>query len=93
MPMPTVKSHTGFPDCIHLSVQFNQHAVYYETARKWADDQEWLKWVSEEEKALAIERDSIWTCQWYPITPVGFYALGASSFEVLMDAVRRSVLS
>ena len=44
--------------------------------------------VSDDERQRAIEKDSVWTCQWYPNTPVGSCALAASSFEVLMTAIR-----
>lgn len=91
--MPQVKQASGFPPCVHLHVNFNEHAVYYETAEDWLSDQDdgkkecWFEWVSPEERAKAIAADSIWTCQWYPKTPVGFCALAASSYEALMAAV------
>ena len=44
-------------------------------------------WVSEEERQRAIETNSMWTAQWYPDTPIGFYVLHASSLPALLDAL------
>ena len=85
---PTVKRRPGFPDCIGLTITFNPHAAYYQTAQAWLDEQDdYPDWVSEDERRLAIAGDSVWICQWYPETPVGFCVLAASSFEALMAAV------
>lgn len=43
-------------------------------------------WVSEDEKQKAIATNAMWTLHWYPDTPVGFYALSASSLGVVLDA-------
>lgn len=42
-------------------------------------------WVSEEQKAKAIETDNVWSLQWYPITPIGFYRLLACDLDVLLE--------
>lgn len=92
-----VKHPSGFPACVHLTVEFNAHAIYYETAEQWIAEQEstadgcWFTWVSPDERARAIATDSVWTCQWYPNTPVGFNALAASSFDVLLMAAVNKV--
>ncbi len=93
--VPTVKSPDGFPACVSFSIEFNQHANYYQTAADWLKEEEGrgsngrphFDWVSPEERQRAIDTDSIWICQWYPHTPIGFVALAASSFEILMSAV------
>jgi hypothetical protein len=89
MKPPTTQP--GFPTCISLSLEFNQHANYYLTAQAWikeqADNGHRIAWVSAEERQRAIDTDSIWMCQWYPITPVGSYTLAASTFDTLMAAV------
>lgn len=38
-------------------------------------------WVSDEERAKAIETNRCWTLQWYPKTPVGFSVVRASTLE------------
>jgi hypothetical protein len=85
------QKHDGFPLCVSLSIEFNPHAVYYETAAKWVADREAIEcppnWVSPEDRQRAIDTNCIWVCQWYPSTPVGSYEVAASSFDVLMAMV------
>lgn len=79
-----------FPKCINLTITFNEHALVYESAEQWAADNAergFAEWASEEEREKAVATNSVWACQWYPDTPVGFCALAASSFEALMAAV------
>jgi hypothetical protein len=88
----------GFPACVHLSIEFNQHAVDYESVEEWiakmtTDGRFFYVWASEAERDTAIATGSIWTCQWYPDTPVGFHAVAASSFEALMTYVNESSAS
>jgi hypothetical protein len=77
-----------FPSCISLSIEFNQYAVYYQTPEQWLTEQEDREcppqWESQEDRQRAIDDDSIWICQWYPITPIGSYTIAASSFERLV---------
>ena len=90
---PKPHSQAGFPTCVNLSIEFNAHASNYQTVEEWERDfierdrTTWFDWISPEERLKAIETDSVWTCQWYPQTPVGFNALAASTFEALMEAV------
>lgn len=84
--MPQVHRQPGFPSCVELSINFNEHAGVYESAEDWLKDNE-VDWVSPEERQKAIDTDSIWSCQWYPITPIGFCKLAASDFNTLMNAV------
>ena len=75
-----------------LHLTHNEHHGVYKTAADWiaeheADGNCFFEWVSDEERKRAIEADSIWTLQWYPYTPVGFLALGASSLAALLRAI------
>lgn len=89
VPVPTKPN--GFPSCISLSIEFNLHANYYETAEQWLAGLECPPdWVSDAERAKALAENSVWVCQWYPTTPIGFHALAASSFEALMAGVSAS---
>jgi len=78
---------------VSLTIHFNEHANLYETVEAWIIDAEesecYFSWVSLDERQRAIETDSVWICQWYPQTPVGFCALAASTFEALMAAVNK----
>lgn len=85
--IPEVKQQDGFPSCVSLSIHFNDHALIYESVEEWmADDMggQRVSWASEEERKLALENNSVWTCNWYPTTPIGSYEAGASSFPALM---------
>lgn len=68
---------------IHLT--FNDHKSNYVTVAEEIAHGDWHgDWISEEEKQKAIETDRAWTLQWYPDTPVGFYACSASTLEALL---------
>lgn len=75
----------------HLT--FNNHRSYYLTAQAACDEDEHGMraddWVSPEERAFAIENESVWTFQWYPNTPVGFCILSAGRLGALMHAVAK----
>ena len=86
---PVVQHHVSLPACVSLTISFNDHAAVYEPVAEWvADEANRLYWVSDEERQKAIATDSVWVCQWYPRTPVGFRTLAASSFDALMAALR-----
>jgi hypothetical protein len=76
-----------------LSLTHNEHKTVYRSAADWIDDIESLcgemQWTSDAEKALAIARDSIWQLHWYPVTPVGFHAVYASTLGAILDWVAR----
>lgn len=67
-----------------LSLDHNQHRNVYDTAEQWIVDNDWCDWESDEAKQQAIEADSIWTLQWYPDTPIGFYAVAAPTLTDLL---------
>lgn len=76
-----------------LTIGYNdEHACNYTDAQGWhdkwgmygadpQDDQDRIDWASEEERQAALRENSVWTIQWYPRTPVGFYCVAASTFE------------
>lgn len=69
-----------------LSIEYNDHASCYVTARE-ADEHgelEYGTWVSDDEKAKALESNSVWRLQYYPDTPVGSYVILASTLEACM---------
>lgn len=72
-----------------LSISFNEHSSNYIDAAEaashtmfYVDDY----WASDEEKRRAIEANSIWAVQWYPVTPVGFCRVLASSLDAAIKA-------
>ncbi len=80
-----------------MTIAFNEeHHANYVTAQQWHDDygfygggndMDSIRWVSEEERLEALAKNSVWTCQWYPNTPVGFNCIGASSLAALITAL------
>ncbi len=74
--------HIGFND---------HHACNYCDAQRYADEygqyEEGDDWISPEDRKLALDTNSVWSIQWYPDTPVGFYSKFASSLPKLLEAV------
>jgi len=69
-----------------LILTFNDFASNYVTAKQWDEelsDAFHGDWVSEDEKQKALATNSVWTLQWYPDTPVGFFAIHASSLAAI----------
>lgn len=69
-----------------LYLTFNsENGPSYQSVADVADDDRFLlDWVSAEERAAAIQSNSIWTLQWYPDTPIGSYSVSASTLEALL---------
>jgi hypothetical protein len=68
-----------------LYLQHNQHRDYYQSPAEWIADNDLYDWEDEASKQAAIDSDSIWTLQWYPETPIGFYAVAAPTLEDLLE--------
>ena len=78
----------GKYSCLHLT--FNEaHAVNYDTVEAFIRCGQYdpESWVNPEEMQKSIDTNSVWTLQWYPDTPIGFYTLRASSLDVLLAAL------
>jgi len=77
------------PKHVALYLSHNDHKSYYRTVRQAVEDEEhgYDDWVSEEEKAKAIENDECWFVQIYPDTPIGFRTLAAHSLASLLGAM------
>lgn len=94
-------SHTDYSDWSYLfpahkcgmHLGHNEHKNIYETAEQWIGDNTWCDWENEEAKQRDIEIDEIWTLQWYPNTPVGFYALAAPTRPELLAYVMRAQIT
>ncbi len=75
-----------------MDISFNDFASNYTTAKDETEAphgavSDVADWVSEEERAKAIEANSVWRIQWYPSTPIGSYTVMASSLEALLNHV------
>lgn len=69
-----------------LMLSHNEHRSFYESVEQWIQDKP-FDWVSEDERAQAVETDNVWVLHWYPATPVGFHSIAASSLAALLQAV------
>jgi DNA repair photolyase len=75
-----------------LTIGFNdRHACNYCDAKKFAEEygeyEAGHDWISDEDRAIALAQNSVWSIQWYQDTPVGFYSKYASSLPKLLDYV------
>lgn len=68
-----------------LSLDHNAHKNVYESIEQYYDKD---CFVSPGGFNKAVCDDNVWSLQWYPDTPVGFYQVCASSLELLLDAVK-----
>lgn len=63
---------------LHLS--HNEHKDVYEIIERYYEAEDF---VSPEEWAKALREDSVWVLHWYPVTPVGFHRICASSLDAI----------
>jgi len=63
-----------------LYLSHNDHRDYYETVEEYYNREQF---ISDQEWEKAVATDSVWTLQWYPDTPVGFYIVSASTLEAI----------
>lgn len=71
-----------------LSLTFNDHACNYCDVKQAVDDGliDDDSWATPEDREMAIATNRVWTLQWYPDTPVGFYRLHAATLDSLLCA-------
>lgn len=75
-----------------MYVSHNEHKDYHQSVAEWAEDDPGgsrFQWENDEAKQRAIETGEAWTMQWYPETPIGFYAVAAPTFEELIAWVAK----
>ena len=68
-----------------LYLEHNRHKDTYESIDVAVSEIDEDAWVSLEEKQKALDTGELWTLQWYPNTPVGFYRIAAASLEKLLE--------
>lgn len=72
-----------------LHITNGPHLCNYETPEQWAvdnEDRQFADWISEDQFAKAMATGSIWTVQWYPDTPGGFFALVGADLDLVLAA-------
>lgn len=73
------------PHKASLHLTHNQHKAYYETVEVYLRDNDMLEFRSAEEQQACIDTNEIWELQWYPNTPISFYAIAAPTLEALIE--------
>ena len=71
-----------------LTLEHNPHKDIYLTVQEWielTDESHMYQWKDDADKQEAISTDELWTLQWYTDTPIGFYAVAASTISKLLD--------
>lgn len=66
-----------------LMLDYNGHMGSYMTIEEYYEDclGSSDEWISEEERKLAIDNNSVWHIHWYPNTPIGSYKILCHSLE------------
>jgi hypothetical protein len=72
-----------------LHLHHNTHKGYYETVETALGNGTYdpEDFISPEQKQKAIETGEVWSLQWYPHTPVGFFICLAADLDALMAHV------
>ena len=74
---------------VSLHIDHNDHKASYASV----EDQLWHlqdkpdEWLSQEDRAAAIDSDELWQIQWYPFTPIGFQRVFGSTLAAALAAV------
>lgn len=75
-----------------LHLTHNQHKAYYWTVEEaiLQGEHGYDDFITEEQKAKAIETNEVWTLQWYPDTPVSFCIVAAADLSELLAWVKEN---
>lgn len=74
-----------------LSIEFNQHAAFYETVEQALECETYQAdaFVSDEERERSIATGNVWSIQVYPDCPVGFFLVHASTLQACIDKAQK----
>ena len=67
-----------------LYLDHNPQEACYETVDEWIGREPDYDWETDAAKKLAIATNSVWTLQWYPDTPIGFFNIASPTLEGLL---------
>ena len=69
---------------LNLYIEYNDHKSSYETVEEYIEERD----IKDEEiidKEECIKKDTLYSLQVYPKTPIGFYKIYASSIEKAVE--------
>lgn len=74
---------------VSITISKNDHANVYMSSAQWIDENA-DAFSNTPQEALDAMRKSgdIWQIQWYPDTPIGFYAVHRATLDEAIDAAR-----
>jgi hypothetical protein len=73
-----------------LYLTHNEHKDLYEKlSDKFKEETEYYTDMSQEDKEECIKADSLWTLQWYPDTPIGFYVVHGPTLERVLELAEK----
>lgn len=70
-----------------LYLEHNVHKDVYESVQDYYKLEDF---VSDEEYVRSVAADNVWVLQWYPVSPVGFHCIAASSLEAIQTALKEN---
>ena len=79
-------SHNEHLNNYETVIEHLQHAAWSEGGSEAYDPEEW---VSREDFYLACSTNEMWSCQWYPDTPIGFNVVYGSTFDKMLEATKK----
>jgi hypothetical protein len=72
-----------------LHISHNQHHGYYEKVEEAIGGEDCTyprdDFPDDDEIKKCIETDSVWTIQWYPETPIGFFRVSAATLSRALE--------
>lgn len=72
--------------CIHFTISFNEHAVYYRTIEDYLEELSGLADIPDDMLKRCISAGTVWELQVYPNTPVGFNLYVGSTLDEVVEA-------
>lgn len=76
------------PEHYSLNISHNEHRSLYERLEDYIEQDHLEGCLDDKEKQECVENDSLWEIQWYPITPVSFYKVAASTLEKALEKIK-----
>lgn len=74
-----------------LYLEHNVYRDYHDPIEKAVvDEDEHQSWISPDERAASLRTGELWTLQWYPNTPAGFYRVAGASLESVLAAANKA---
>jgi len=75
------------PKNMGLIIQHNEHKIIYCSIKEYFNTYAYFSEsdISPDEYEKCQELDELWSIRWYPITPISFYIVFASTLEKCLE--------